>query len=374
MHYYLALTSKCNLRCKYCYGKSCEDYLTQKEEESYDFSLPEDLDFTVETLAQYSKDDPDFALTFYGGEPLMQINKIKEIMDKINSKTYMIQTNGIFLDKLEKEYVNKLNTILVSIDGTKEHTDERRGVGVYDTVTKNVNLIKSNGFKGEIIGRMTVDETCDIYESVTHLYHNNDYSFSSIHWQIDAQFWKGDYKTRNFKEWSKIYNSGIKKLVDWWIQKIQDNKSVPKIYPFIGVMQTLLTGEKVPMRCGAGHSLLGIQTNGQVVACPITAGFKPLYMGNIRNSSLKDIENNKILPDGLCSNCEIKDICGGRCLYANKSMLWGEKGFLEVCDTVFFLVNALKEIKPKIDEMIKKGDLKLEDFDYQKYNGSEIIP
>ncbi|MDA3855910.1 MAG: TIGR04084 family radical SAM/SPASM domain-containing protein [Candidatus Woesearchaeota archaeon] len=374
MHYYLALTSKCNLRCKYCYGKSCEDYLTHKEEEKYDFSLPEDLDFTVETLAKYSKDDSNFALTFYGGEPLLQIDKIKEIMDKIDCKTYMLQTNGMFLNKLDKDYVNKLHTILVSIDGNKEHTDERRGVGVYDTVTKNSNLIKQNGFQGEIIGRMTVDETCDIYGGVTHLYENDDFSFSSIHWQIDAQFWKGDYETRNFKQWSNTYNQGIKKLVNWWLDKIKENKSVPKIYPFIGIMQTLLNDEKVPMRCGAGHSLLGIQTNGQVVACPITAGFKPLYMGNIRNSSLNDIENNKILPGGLCSSCEIKDICGGRCLYANKSMLWEEKGFKEVCDTIFFLVNSLKKIKPQIDEMIKNKELKLEDFNYNKYNGSEIIP
>jgi putative peptide-modifying radical SAM enzyme len=221
---------------------------------------------------------------------------------------------------------------------------------------------------------MTVDETCDIYKNVTHLYDNYDYSFSSIHWQIDAQFWKADYETRDFKAWSQTYNLGIKKLTKWWLDKIKQNKSVPKLYPFIAIIQTLLTKEKVPMRCGAGHSLLGIQTNGKVVACPITAGYKPLYMGDIKTSSLDDIKNNPILPDGPCLKCSIKDVCGGRCLYANKSMLWGELGFEEVCDTIFYLVNSLQEIVPDIDNMIKNKQLKLKDFNYEKYNGAEIIP
>ena len=375
MHYYLALTSKCNLLCKYCYGKSCEDYLTPKEEEKYDFTLPEDTDFKVDELEKFAKFDDDFILTFYGGEPLLQIDKIKEIMDKNFAKEYMMQTNGVLLDKLPKKYVNKMSTILTSIDGTAEHTNERRGKGVYEKVISNVKLIKKNGFSGEVIARMTVDETCDIYGSVTHLYENSDFSFSSIHWQLDAQFWKSDYKQRNFKKWSsEVYNPGVEKLVNWWVDKIVSTGKVPRIYPFIGVMQSILTSEKSPMKCGAGHSLLGIQTNGKVVACPITAGYTPFIMGDIKNSSLDDVNNNLILPNNTCSSCEIIDICGGRCLYANKTKLWGEKGFVEVCDTIFFLVDCLKSKVSVIDAMIKSGKLSVDDFNYPKYNGAEIIP
>lgn len=375
MHYYLALTSKCNLLCKYCYGKSVEDFLSDEEQEKYDTTIPDETDFSIEDLKKYSADDKDFTLTFYGGEPLLQINLIKQIMDKIPAKEFMLQTNGMFLHKLPAEYLNKLSTILVSIDGTKDHTNERRGSGVYEKIIENVKLIRKNGYKGEIIGRMTVDETSDIYENVTHLYNNEDFSFSSVHWQVDAQFWKSDYKQRNFKAWSiNEYNPKIKKLIDWWLNQIKTTNKVPLIYPFVGVMHSILNKDESPMKCGAGHSTLGIQTNGIVAACPITAGCKPLYQGDIRTSTLQDIENNRINPEGLCLSCEIKNICGGRCLYANKTMLWGEQGFKEVCDTIFFLVNSLKNITPQIEEMIKKGDLKLEDFNYNKYNGAEIIP
>lgn len=375
MHYYLALTSKCNLLCKYCYGKTVEDFLTDEEYEKYDTTIPDEIDFSIEDLKNFSKDDKDFTLTFYGGEPLLKIDLIKQIIDEIPAKEFMLQTNGMFLHKLPSKYLNKLSTILISIDGTKEHTNERRGSGVYEKIIDNVKLIKQNRFSGEIIARMTVDETCDIFKNVTYLYNNKDFSFSSIHWQIDAQFWKSDYKQRNFKAWSiNDYNPKIKKLIDWWLEEIEQKKKVPLIYPFVGVMYSILNNDKSPMKCGAGHSTLGIQTNGIVAACPITAGCKPLYQANIRTSSLEDIKKNRIDPEGLCLNCEIKDICGGRCLYANKTMLWGEQGFKEVCDTIFFLINSLKNITPKIEKMILKGELKLEDFNYNKYNGTEIIP
>lgn len=375
MHYYLALTSKCNLLCKYCYGKTVEDFLTNEEYEKYDTTIPEEIDFSIQELKNFSKDDKDFTLTFYGGEPLLKIDLIKQIIDEIPAKEFMLQTNGMFLHKLPSKYLNKLSTILVSIDGTKEHTNQRRGSGVYEKIIDNVKLIKQNGFTGEIIARMTIDETSDIFENVTHLYNNEDFSFSSIHWQIDAQFWKSDYKQRNFKAWSiNEYNPKLKQLIDWWLEQIKQTKQVPLIYPFVGVMHSILNKDKSPMKCGAGHSTLGIQTNGIVAACPITAGCKPLYQADIRTSTLQDIKNNRINPEGLCLDCEIKDICGGRCLYANKTMLWGEQGFREVCDTIFFLVNSLKNITPKIEEMIAKGELKLEDFNYNKYNGAEIIP
>lgn len=375
MHYYLSLTSKCNLLCKYCYGKSCEDYMTFDESVRYDFNIPQDTSVTTSNLKNLAKDDDDFIITFYGGEPLLKIDMIKKILDENIAKEYMIQTNGIFLDKLEPKYTNMLSTILLSIDGTRKHTNERRGEGVYEKVTQNANLIRQNGFKGEIIARMTVDETCDIYENVTYLFENDDFKFTSVHFQLDAQFWSNDYSTRNFGKWvNEKYNPKIKKLIDFWYEKIEKENKVLRIYPFVGIMQTLLTDQKEQMRCGAGHSVLGIQTNGKIVACPITAGYKPLYMGDVKTSTLNQIKKNAILPENPCPKCEIYDICGGRCLYASKTKYWGDKGFNEVCLTIFFLVDALREKLPSIEEKIKIKQIKLEDFNYIKYNGCEIIP
>jgi len=374
MHYYLALTSKCNLLCKYCYGKSCDDYSTLDEENSdYDYSLPPKINFDLTELINYAKQDKNFTLTFYGGEPLLQIDLILEMMEKVPAKEFMMQTNAILLHRLPTQNVNKLSTILCSIDGTLEHTNERRGDRVYERVLKNVKFVRKNGFSGELIARMTVDETSDIFENVKHLIEIPE--FSAVHWQLDAGFWESDYEQRDFENWVKnSYNPKITKLIDWWISEMKENGKVHRIYPFIGVFESILTGEKSPMKCGAGHSCLGIQTDGKVVACPITAGFKPLYMGDIRESSLEDVKAARINPDGFCNSCEIKDICGGRCLYWNKSNLWPEKGRKEICSTIFHLVESLNTKKQEILKLIEEGKIKREDFDYPKYNGCEIIP
>jgi putative peptide-modifying radical SAM enzyme len=349
--------------------------MTEEEIKKYDLKLPTEINFELEDLINYAKKDPNFELTFYGGEPLLKIDLIKKIIDNVPAKTYMLQTNGIFLHKLPLKYLLKLNTILISIDGTKKHTNERRGVKVYERVIENLNLIRKKGYKGEIIARMTVDETSNVFENVRYLIENGDFSFNSIHWQLDALFWKSDYETRNFKTWTITnYNPNVKSLIDWWVCEMKNKGVVHKIYPFLGILDSIWSGKPSPLKCGAGHSLLGIQTNGKIVACPITAGYIPFEMGDLKSSDLNDIIKNKMSPQNTCLNCEIRDICGGRCLYANYTKLWGQKGFEEVCDTVFFIVNYLKLKRPIIDNLIKTGKVKKSDFKYVKYNGAEIIP
>jgi len=123
------------------------------------------------------------------------IDKIKQIMNHVHVKQFNIQTNGLHLNRLEPEYMNRLSTIFVSIDGTEKLTDYR-GKGVYRKIIENVKKIRKNGFEGEIISRMTIMEETDIYENVRWLLNNPDHSFSSIHWQLDAGFWKNDFQKK----------------------------------------------------------------------------------------------------------------------------------------------------------------------------------
>ena len=101
-------------------------------------------------LAKFCRKDPECVLTFYGGEPLLCEDKIKQIMDNVDPKHFMIQTNGLLLDKLEPKYVNRFHTILVSIDGEEALTDYYRGNGTFRKVIDNLKLVMRNGFRGRI--------------------------------------------------------------------------------------------------------------------------------------------------------------------------------------------------------------------------------
>ena len=332
-----------------------------------DLSAPESSEIDIDKLKKFISKNGNPVIIFYGGEPLLEINKIIEIIDNIDVP-YRIQTNGKLLDKIPIEYLNKIGKILISIDGDEERTDSNRGKGTYNLLMKNISLLKEKGYSGEIIARMTLSpESPDILEQVLHLI---DSGFSSIHWQIDAGFYAHDYDKEKFNSFVKEYNSSITKLIDLWMHQIK-HKKVLKLYPFIGIVDSLLKGEKTLLRCGAGHSGYAIRTDGKLTACPIMTWIKDFVSGDL-DSDPKEIKKFPIVES--CNNCEIKDICGGRCLYWNYLKLWPDEGNELICKTVKHLVTELNSKIPEIKELIKKGVISDKDFEYEKYFGPEIIP
>jgi uncharacterized protein len=217
MFFHVILTSDCNLQCKYCFGESLDDFDEDFGDDiEVDYNLPRSVSYDVSWLDRFCSQDPECTLTFYGGEPLLQADKLRQIMDIVKPKHYMIQTNGLLLDKLEPKYVNRFHTILVSIDGQEALTDHYRGKGTFRRVIENLRLIKRNGFSGELIARMTIMEQTDIEKQVKWLLDNDEFSFSSIHWQLNAGFWGNDYQRRNFENWTKTsYIPGVDALIDF---------------------------------------------------------------------------------------------------------------------------------------------------------------
>ncbi len=338
-----------------------------------DYSVPAEINYDIGLLKKFFEKDPEPVLIFYGGEPMLCIEKMKQIMDNIEAKQFIIQTNGLHLNKLEPEYVNKLSTLFVSLDGNEKLTDFYRGKGVYRRVVRNIKTIKRNGFKGEIIARMTAMEETDIYESVKWLLNNPDYSFSSIHWQLDAGFWKNDYPKRPFAEWvENNYNPQIRRLAEFWVQRMETEGKVLRLYPFLGVMQSLLNGEESLLRCGSGWSNYSIQTDGHIIPCPAMSGMKDYYLGHIRDSHPLHLE--KVFVEQPCTRCEILQECGGRCLYANITKRWSNEAYSLVCKTVKNLVESLRLMLPRVKTLINEERIRLSDFEHTKYNSCEIIP
>ncbi|MCJ7719144.1 TIGR04084 family radical SAM/SPASM domain-containing protein [Candidatus Bathyarchaeota archaeon] len=373
MFFHVILTGECNSQCRYCFGEAIDDFEDDSSGSEVDYCLPKTMNYDVDLLARFCALDPECVLTFYGGEPLLCVEEIKEIMDGVKAKGFMIQTNGLLLDRLEPKYVNRFHTILVSIDGDEELTDSYRGEGTFKKVIENLRLIKRNGFMGELIARMTVMEQTDIRKQVSWLLNNGEFPFSSVHWQLNAGFWN-DFARRDFKKWSEEkYNPGIQKLVKLWVANMEKNGVVLKLYPILGVAQSLLRGEeRCLLRCGGGWINYAIQTDGHIIICPTMWGIKNYYLGHIRDAN--PLKLKRIFVSEPCTTCDIFDICGGRCLYANITKRWNKEANALVCATVRNLVEAVREEIPRIRLLIEKGKLSMENFEYLKYNGCEIIP
>jgi putative peptide-modifying radical SAM enzyme len=362
------------LECRYCFGEALEDFDVAFNGFNVDYFLPKRINYDVGLLDKFCRRDGDCVLIFYGGEPLLCLDEIRHIMDNVKAKHFIVQTNGLLLDRLEPEYVNRFHTILISIDGDEALTDFYRGAGTFRRVIDNLKLIKGNGFRGEIIARMTVMEQTDIFGQVRWLLENKEFSFSSIHWQLNAGFWSKDFERRDFERWSEeSYNPGIRKLVKFWVDCMEEKGVVFRLYPFLGVAQSLLLGEeKSLLRCGAGWINYAIQTDGHIIPCPSMWGMKDYYLGHISN--VNPLRLRKIFVGEPCTNCDIFSLCGGRCFYANVTKRWSTSAYKLVCKTVRNLIEAIHAEMPRIQKLIKERKIQLEDFKFMKYNGCEIIP
>lgn len=364
MQYHLTLTQRCNLNCTYC-GATVEPSI-----------MPINLDYSISSLNQFfEKGDERPVISFYGGEPTVNITKMIEIMDTVPAKAFMLQTNGTLIHRIPKNCYSKFNSILLSIDGRQEITDYYRGSKTYERIIENGKLLRDNGFTGDLVARMTTSYKTDIFKEVLHLLNLQNPTFDHIHWQLDVM-WDADYEQNKekIKDWIVYeYNPGITKLVNYWVNEINENGVIKGIAPFLGIVYSLLTGEKSDLKCGAGKDFFAVTTDGRITMCPILPSHE-FIVGNICNSKPLDLIDKIILGEP-CVSCEEKNICGGRCLYTNKTKYWGDEGFELVCETVKHLIDKLKENLPIIKQAVKLHQLEDGDFKYPLIpNGVEVIP
>ncbi|MBT4376814.1 TIGR04084 family radical SAM/SPASM domain-containing protein [archaeon] len=365
MHYHIILTEVCNLKCKYCYEKSMIEFDNGLEEKwDYEENIPFDSEVSIERLKKFLK--PTDTLIFYGGEPLVRIDKMKEIMDNVDCR-FCIQTNGIFLDKVPFEYIKRLDKMLVSIDGTRERDVENKGALHYDKAISNVRMLREKGYTGEIVARMVISKP-DVYEQVMAILDLG--LFDSIHWQIDAGFYKNDFDGEEFSKFVEEYNVSIDRLLDWWFENLSAVRRTPncgkkghKLYPFVGILNRIKDWDKeTRLPCGAGYANFTINTKGDLSACPIMNSVKNFYCGSVDKGVKKEIDCGN-----WCESCSHRDICGGRCLYSNYAQLWPKEGHDLICKTIKHLIDGIRERSEGLE-------LDAKDFEYEKYFGPEIIP
>ncbi len=360
MHYHVILTKDCNLLCKYCGGGSG--------------TPPIEIQYTTDELGSFLSKDVDPVVEFYGGEPLLRASTMQTMMDRLPGR-FVLQTNGILLDRLDPRYLRRLDTILVSIDGSEGVTDWKRGRGVYERVMDNSKLVRRRGFQGDLVARMTVAQGTDIRENVMHLLGSG--LFDHVHWQLDfGMFWEaGEYTEPGIEEWLASYNAGISRLVEWWVQDMESGGRVAGVVPFLGIMDTLLAGGSSPLRCGSGIDFFTVMPDGRISACPVSVDFDFSVVGSITTDA-PDTLHGSVPVVEPCSSCDIVGICGGRCLFVNRSQhLLRQNGYTLICATVRHLVAELRDAEPRVRALVESGPLKATDFGYPAFNnGCEIIP
>lgn len=118
------LTTKCNLKCKYCYTLKNKEI--KKEHQSLNFN------FAKRALSDFFRDYPSKQIRFYGvGEPTIEFELMKEIKNyayKLAGEELKVelQTNGCFSENVAKWIANNLDILWISADGPPKIQDTQR--------------------------------------------------------------------------------------------------------------------------------------------------------------------------------------------------------------------------------------------------------
>lgn len=170
-------THFCNMRCKYC-SYSGEYYLNRKSSAvSLELQTGKKaLDYIYQFIKNRKK--KEFIIGFYGGEPLLKFEIIKEIVKYAKKKfknwklNFTITTNGTILnDEIIKYLITNSFRVFISVDGPQTNHDSKRifqdGKGTYQIVVGNLKKIRK----------------------INHEYYNNNITFS-VTFSNDLSIWE----------------------------------------------------------------------------------------------------------------------------------------------------------------------------------------
>ncbi|MBR3631156.1 MAG: radical SAM protein [Oscillospiraceae bacterium] len=134
-----SITSQCNLHCAGCYSR-CNHATTD--------DAPVRQLSAAEWLRIFDEAD-ELGISFIllaGGEPMLR-RDIIEAAGKKQNILFPIFTNGTYLDAAYYDLLDQCRNLvpILSIEGGREQTDQRRGAGIYDKQTANMEVFQSRG-------------------------------------------------------------------------------------------------------------------------------------------------------------------------------------------------------------------------------------
>ncbi len=315
----LNIAHDCQLRCKYCFA-SMGDFGKGRKLMSFETGK-----HAIDFLLENSGDRPNLEVDFFGGEPLMNFNTVKQIVEYARSREneygkkfrFTITTNGLLLDDDKIEFINKeMSNVVLSIDGRKEVNDYFRvlpnGQGCYDMILpKYKKLVEGRGDKEYYVRGTFTNKNLDFSNDVFALY---EAGFDQI--SIEPVVGNDDEYALTEKELPAVF-----KEYEVLAKKIIDNEKKGNKFNFFHFMIDLDQGPCAIKRlrgCGCGNDYVAITPDGDIFPCHQFVGVDEYKMGNIDegtfNQEMKaDFSKCHIYSKPDCRRCWAKFYCSGGC-------------------------------------------------------------
>lgn len=385
----LQVTQNCNLRCGYCiYGGNYINRSHTPKKMTFDMAKRA-IDFGI----AHSYESKTFTLSFYGGEPLLEFNLIKEcvsyVKDSVRGKpvAFTMTTNGTLLNDEIMEFLkdNKF-LLLISLDGDKNSHDANRkfssGKGSFDIIMANVEKFYSlypqyiNEYVqfNTVINPMTNPSCFEEFFAVKDIFQDtrvmfNDVSMNNLK---DAEHtyasYSEKYRVKRKFEYLKLLAFLIGKLDIQYVSKLV----LPTKRTYYELYKQLQIHEKIPAilhhagPCVPGKTRLFVNVDGELYPCEKVPELHNMCIGNLKDgfdqSKVNQIMNIGKLTEKECMNCWalrlcsscINDIeCNEECELCreNKLKTCKERKINAMLDLYYMSILCEKGFKLPVEEM-----------------------
>lgn len=316
----LHVVHDCNMRCQYCFASQG----TFKGQKS--FMSEEVGKRAIDFLIENSGDRRNLEIDFFGGEPLMNFDVVKKIVEYGRAREkeankhfrFTITTNGLLLNDETIDYINEnMDNVILSIDGRKEVNDRMRhtaeGLGTYDRIlSKYKKMLCLRKDKLYFVRGTFTKYNLDFTNDVLHL---ADLGFKNISMEpvvVDEQI---DYGI-GYEDLPKVFEE-YEKLAEAYL----DRKDKENEFTFFHFLIDLNQGPCVIKRlagCGAGTEYLAITPEGDMYPCHQFVGDSDFKMGNVFENTLDrniglQFKEAHVYNKKDCQSCWAKFYCSGGC-------------------------------------------------------------
>lgn len=317
----LHVSHDCELRCRYCFAstgsfhgeRSLMDADTGKK--------------ALEFLAQHSGSRKNLEVDFFGGEPLLNYEVVKEIIKygkEVLEKKYdkqfrfTITTNGMKLNEEILKDFDEMYNVVISIDGrTEVHNymrPDEHGDRTYSKIVNNgLNLKDSRNGKSYYVRGTFTSNNLDFSSDVLHL---ADLGFDQISMEPVVLDEKSKFAIK--EEHLPVIFSEYEKLAKEYIKRRQNKDTWFNYFHFMIDMECGPCITKRLTGCGAGNEYIAVTPKGEIYPCHQFVGNDSYEMGSVIDGSFdtnmqQAFSKNHVLSKPECSECWCKFFCSGGC-------------------------------------------------------------
>lgn len=316
----LHIAHDCNLACKYCFAEEGE-YHGRRALMSYEVGKKA-LDFLIENSGTRRNLEVDF----FGGEPLMNWDVVKQLVnygrsqEKEHNKNFRftLTTNGVLLNDEIIEFLNKeMSNVVISLDGRKEINDMmrpfRNGKGSYDLIVpKFQKLAESRNQTNYYIRGTFTHNNLDFSKDVIH-FADLGFKQMSIEPVVTEDEEPYSIKEEDLPQIMEEYD----KLAKEFIKRKKEGRG----FNFFHFMVDLEHSPCVAKRlsgCGSGTEYLAVTPWGDFYPCHQFVGDEKFLMGNVdegikRTDIVDDFKSCNVYAKEKCQKCFAKYYCSGGC-------------------------------------------------------------